>query len=262
VDTGIDLLLTAFRGRSNRTWAKRADNLDFDIGLWCPVSDEETSPFEALWAFSSPAAEPTDPRRQTPSRSCPVGNGESTPIEDDAPDADDLTALAEGLYHAIAKCNAILRRNTSNRVAAGGLTSRQLSLLTTLVQHGPLRVRELAEYEGIRQPSASTGIRSLESLGLIKRSADPTDNRSVLLEASAKGRAAQRAALANLLANGISLLCELNETDREILALAIKPLKRLSGRNRVGNDDNHDTPHVGKPAAGESSWGSLDPSGP
>ncbi|MFZ0713140.1 MarR family winged helix-turn-helix transcriptional regulator [Mycobacterium sp.] len=152
------------------------------------------------------------------------------PLENNKPDADGLTPLADGLYRAIAACNSISRQNASNRAAAGGLTSRQLSILTTLVERGPLRTSQVAEYEGVRQATISTAIRSLESLGLAERSPDPTDNRSVLVEASTKGRAAQSAALANILATGAQMLCRLDQTDRDILAQAVAPLKRLFGQ--------------------------------
>jgi DNA-binding MarR family transcriptional regulator len=157
-------------------------------------------------------------------------SAKSTPVEDNNPDADGLTALADELYRAIVACNSISRQNARARAAAGGLTSRQLSILTTLVDHGPLRVWQVAEYQGVRQASISSAIRPMEFLGLVKRSTDPADNRSVLLEASTTGRAAQRAALANILATGAQMLCELDEADREILAQAVAPLKRLSGR--------------------------------
>ena len=168
---------------------------------------------------------------QAPTGPSPLPNSaKSPPVVDNKPDADGLTALADGLYRAIAACNAMSRQNARDRAAAEGLTSRQLSILTTLVDRGPLRVSQVAEHERVRQVTISTAIRLMESLGLVKRSTDPTDNRSVLLEASTKGHAAQRAALANILAAGAQMLRELDEADREILALAVAPLKRLSGR--------------------------------
>ena len=168
---------------------------------------------------------------QIPAGSSPLPtSAKSTPDEDNNPDANGLTALADELYRAIAACNSISRQNARTRAAAGGLTSRQLSILTTLADRGPLRMWQVAEHEGVRQASISTAIRPVESLGLVKRSTDPADNRSVLLEASTKGRAAQRAAMANILATGAQMLCELDEADRKILALAVAPLKRLSGR--------------------------------
>lgn len=70
-----------------------------------------------------------------------------------------------------------------------GLTPSLIHLLLTLIQRGPLRMIELSCRLG-RSPSNLTPLtRQLEERGLITRSRDMRDGRSIQLEATDAGRA-------------------------------------------------------------------------
>ncbi|HVU60772.1 MAG TPA: MarR family transcriptional regulator [Mycobacteriales bacterium] len=60
----------------------------------------------------------------------------------------------------------------------GGLTPSQWSALATVETHGPLRIGDLAEREGVTAPTATRVVASLEDAGLLSRSSDPSDRRT------------------------------------------------------------------------------------
>jgi DNA-binding MarR family transcriptional regulator len=81
-----------------------------------------------------------------------------------------------------------LSRRLRPTVAGSGLTPSQISVLFTLVRHGPVRLSELAEIEGVNPTMLSRIAAHLTEAGLIVRTADPGDRRSSFVQASAAGR--------------------------------------------------------------------------
>ena len=107
------------------------------------------------------------------------------------------------------------------------LSRTAASVLATLRDIGPRRITELAESEGIAQPTVTTLVGRLERDGLVERRADPADARAVLVHLSPEGlerldamRAAREAVLEQRLA-------ALTEHEREVLANALPVLDRL-----------------------------------
>ncbi len=70
----------------------------------------------------------------------------------------------------------------------GGLTPSQLSALSTIDQHGPIRLGDLACRERVSPPTLTRCVATLEELDLVQRQPDPDDRRSVLMVASTAGR--------------------------------------------------------------------------
>lgn len=68
-----------------------------------------------------------------------------------------------------------------------GLSPTDVWLLSAVHDHGPLRMRDLAAWQGVDKSTVSTQIRRLEERELIRRSPDPTDGRATLLTATAAG---------------------------------------------------------------------------
>jgi DNA-binding MarR family transcriptional regulator len=60
----------------------------------------------------------------------------------------------------------------------GGLTPSQWSALATVETHGPLRIGDLADREGVTAPTATRVVASLEEAGLLSRTTDPADRRT------------------------------------------------------------------------------------
>ena len=96
------------------------------------------------------------------------------------PDAE----LAARLRLVIARLARTVRQH-----AAAGLTPSQLSALSTIEEHEPIRMSDLATHESVGAPVITRVIDSLEKLGYVARVNDPTDRRACLIELTDGGRA-------------------------------------------------------------------------
>lgn len=67
------------------------------------------------------------------------------------------------------------------------LTGPQLSIMHRIQDHGPSRVRQLADAEGVRMPTASNTINQLEKQGLVRRLRADEDRRGVTVELTELG---------------------------------------------------------------------------
>jgi DNA-binding MarR family transcriptional regulator len=75
------------------------------------------------------------------------------------------------------------------RELGGDLSRTEVGLLRT-VSEGPRRITELAELEGLAQPTMTILIKRLEQEGLVKRERRSEDGRVVLVDITQSGRAA------------------------------------------------------------------------
>ena len=122
-----------------------------------------------------------------------------------------------------------LARRLRTERADHGLTLGQVSMLATLDRHGPLTAGELALHEGIRPPSATRTLASLDELGLITRGSSETDRRQSVISITDAARDLlheDRRRRDALLAD---LLDQLSEDERRVLAQASPLLDRLAG---------------------------------
>lgn len=71
--------------------------------------------------------------------------------------------------------------------SAASLPPLQTSTLLMLETHGTLRVSDLARIEGVTVPTMSRVVGALTEAGLVERSANQTDGRSLLLSLSPDG---------------------------------------------------------------------------
>ncbi|AKV59472.1 MarR family winged helix-turn-helix transcriptional regulator [Corynebacterium riegelii] len=67
------------------------------------------------------------------------------------------------------------------------LTGPQLSIMTRIAEHGPSRISQLADAEGVRMPTASNTINQLEKRGLVQRTRAVEDRRGVSVELTELG---------------------------------------------------------------------------
>ncbi|MCQ9165605.1 MarR family winged helix-turn-helix transcriptional regulator [Arthrobacter sp. STN4] len=65
-------------------------------------------------------------------------------------------------------------------------------LLSVLLKQGGMRLTELARCIGVGKPSVSRQISFLESVGLVRKEADPRDGRAQLIELTPQGLAKMR----------------------------------------------------------------------
>lgn len=90
---------------------------------------------------------------------------------------------AARLRVAIARLARQLRQHSP-----GGLTPSQWSALAMVDAHGPLRIGDLAEREGVSAPTATRVVASLEEVGLLSRTSDPSDRRTSYIALTEEGR--------------------------------------------------------------------------
>lgn len=132
--------------------------------------------------------------------------------------------LAGRLRIAIVRLNRRLRSQTDSEI-----TLSQTSALACLGAAGPLAPRELAAKEGVRPPSMTRIIASLEDAGLVHRRQHPTDGRQAIVELTDAGRnrieqeASAREQWLDL------RLADLTEQERETLSKAAEILDRMAG---------------------------------
>jgi DNA-binding MarR family transcriptional regulator len=72
--------------------------------------------------------------------------------------------------------------------AGAALSPVDEHLVRTVLAKGPVRVTDLAAWQGVDKSTITPQVRRLEERGLIKRSTDPADRRAVLLSVTPKGR--------------------------------------------------------------------------
>lgn len=72
--------------------------------------------------------------------------------------------------------------------ASEDLTPTQASVLGLVAYRGPIGLAELTELEGLNPTMVSRVVTKLDRDGLVRRGANPTDQRAVQLEATEAGR--------------------------------------------------------------------------
>ncbi|WP_249021789.1 MarR family winged helix-turn-helix transcriptional regulator [Conexibacter sp. S30A1] len=130
---------------------------------------------------------------------------------------------------ALAVGVSLLSRRLRQPPAAGELTLPQRSALAKIERNGPTTASALAKLEQISPQAMGVTVASLESGGLIVRSADPSDGRRVMLSTTAAGRAAiqARAEARNaLLAEALAVNFSSEELERLLAAAPL--LERLA----------------------------------
>ncbi len=108
------------------------------------------------------------------------------------PDREDVPELGEELQAAL---NRILRWASRPRVAVdlagpagAGLSPTDLWLLDGVVRHGPLRISDVAAWQGVDKSTMTIQLRRLTERGLLARNTDPDDRRAVRIGATDEGR--------------------------------------------------------------------------
>jgi DNA-binding MarR family transcriptional regulator len=108
-------------------------------------------------------------------------------------------------------------------------------ILRTL-SDGPRRVTELAELEGLAQPTTTTLINRLERQGWVARERDPDDGRVVLVSLTADGASALerfRSEYRAVLRNRVDAM---RDDELEALASALAPLDALVSAVQQGEN--------------------------
>jgi len=111
--------------------------------------------------------------------------------------------------------------------AGDDLSPSSMAALATIERRGPLTPSELAEYEGIKRPTATRVLQRLLEAGLIERTADPTDGRSAVVSVTREGAALLKKLRSRKTAYLAQRLRELPDDDVKALERAAEVLERL-----------------------------------
>jgi DNA-binding MarR family transcriptional regulator len=131
--------------------------------------------------------------------------------------------LAQELGDVLARLSGFLRR----AILPKEMSLTQALVLSTLRQRGPQRITELAESEGVRQPTCTGVVNTMEAEKWVARRLDSSDRRAVLVELTTRGRqvleglTVARAAVLERYLKGLS------GEERRALAAALPALEKL-----------------------------------
>jgi DNA-binding MarR family transcriptional regulator len=137
---------------------------------------------------------------------------------------DHRSALSDELGGVLARLYGFLRRGI---LLPDEMSLTQALVLSTLRDRGPQRVTDLADIEGIRQPTCTGLVNTMEAEGWVARTVDPSDRRAVVVELTSGGRA-----VLEEITNSRSVLLdrylsELGNADRQALTAALPSLQRI-----------------------------------
>jgi DNA-binding MarR family transcriptional regulator len=135
--------------------------------------------------------------------------------------------LASRLRLALTRAARRLRQE-----AGAGLSPSLTAALATIERHGPLTPSRLAELERIQRPTATRVITRLEQDGLVRRTHDPRDARSRVIEPTAKGAALLRRMRTRKNAYLARRLDRLSEAELQTLEDAAEILERMLADGR------------------------------
>ncbi|MXP21455.1 MarR family transcriptional regulator [Gordonia sp. HNM0687] len=136
---------------------------------------------------------------------------------------DEAYRLASALRPTVTRLYLTLRRRTP----IAEYSAAQASALSVLLDHGPLRMGELAERESIRMPTATALIDGLTKNGLVERTPDPADRRAVLVGLTDHGRTVLDRVRGRRDTILTAALAGLTDDDRAALAAAAPALEAL-----------------------------------
>jgi DNA-binding MarR family transcriptional regulator len=126
-------------------------------------------------------------------------------------------AMAESLQSAAIHLLRKLRRAD----ARSGLNAPRLSALSVIVFGGPLTLGQLAAAEQVRPPTMTRIVHALEAKGLVRKSANAEDRRTIHLSATMKGKRVMVEARERRVRSLTKQIGKLSREEQETLRAAI-----------------------------------------
>ncbi|NNN04001.1 MAG: MarR family transcriptional regulator [Acidimicrobiaceae bacterium] len=131
------------------------------------------------------------------------------------------TVVADRLRVVLTRLGRLLRQR------ADGLTPSQLSALTLVEDHGPLRVSAVASLEAVDPSVASRIVASLEEKGWCARGVDPSDRRASVVWVTEAGRRRADEAVSARTQFIAERLASLSPSERKKLEAGLAVLERV-----------------------------------
>jgi DNA-binding MarR family transcriptional regulator len=131
---------------------------------------------------------------------------------------------------------AVLVRLLVKQVRSREISRTEMEVLSIL-RDGARRITELAELEGIAQPTVTLLVKRLEERGWVRREGQPDDGRVVMVSLTEAGGAAQQRLHAQFLAAMRADLQELSDAQLRALSAATETLSSFVDdlQRRSGN---------------------------
>ncbi|MCE7552023.1 MarR family winged helix-turn-helix transcriptional regulator [Streptomyces thermodiastaticus] len=123
-------------------------------------------------------------------------------------------------------------RYVRQSATTGGLSTAASSALGRLSREGPQRLTELARAENVSQPNMTQLVTRMERAGLVRRVADRTDGRGVLVEATETGLEVFRQRRAERAEALERLIAQLPEPEQRAVRTALPALARVIRKHR------------------------------
>jgi DNA-binding MarR family transcriptional regulator len=127
----------------------------------------------------------------------------------------------------LASLSTVLQRHLARADAGEGLTRARLSALALLVLGGPRTLGDLAAAERVRPPSMTRLVQAMEADGLVMREPHPSDGRSIIIRATAKGERQLEIGRLRQIAPLAEAISELDRAERTQLEDATDLLGRV-----------------------------------
>lgn len=144
-------------------------------------------------------------------------------------EAGTIPPLIGRIGDGLSRVATAMRTEAWTAADAIGLNPTQLQILTFLVARGRtgMRVKQIAAYLGVSQPTTTDSVNALLRKGLVEKQADPTDARALSVAATPAGSAAVRQAgqLASATEDAIASLSRTEQQD--LLVHLVKIIRRL-----------------------------------
>ena len=134
------------------------------------------------------------------------------------------SSLAADLRQALGRAHRRLR----HEVGSAGLSYAQYSVLVLLVREGPMTPGRLAERELVQPPTMTRTVNCLVELGLVTKTADPTDRRQVVVGLTPAGEAEVKETRRRRDAWLTARLTRLDADDRAVLTRAARLLREIA----------------------------------
>jgi DNA-binding MarR family transcriptional regulator len=147
-----------------------------------------------------------------------MSSGQSPPAHDRS---EQVAYVSNELLPRVALLTRLLARQLR-----GGLSRSEAGLMNTL-SAGPRRITELAELEGLAQPTMTLLVKRLEQRRWVRREADASDGRVVLVSITLEGMAAFEVFRARVSAILREYLSEMSAGQIEALATTTDAIPAL-----------------------------------
>ncbi|UAX95301.1 MarR family winged helix-turn-helix transcriptional regulator [Ensifer adhaerens] len=150
-------------------------------------------------------------------------------------EADKIPCLVDRIGDGLSRVATAMRSEAWTAAEAIGLNPTQLQILTFLVarDRNGMRVKQIAAYLGVSQPTTTDSVNALLRKGLVEKHADPSDARALSVAATLRGEAAVRQAgqLASATEDAIAALSKLEQED--MLMHLVKIIRRLQSAGAI-----------------------------